>query len=97
MIEFVKRPRRQTTLVSHRRIWLSLCGLYRVVESRCRYGPRKGPQAIPIVWYAERKNQWGWEIISHHRKRGPAEKACQLLDRKHTPKPQTGAKDVKAN
>jgi len=83
MIEFRKRPRIELTDAARRRIWLSAGGLYRVVESRCRYGPRKGPQAIPVVFYAQVASRWGWEVISRHRGRGPAEAACQSHYRRH--------------
>jgi len=64
-----------------RRIWESLCGWYRVVHSRCLYGPRKGKQAIPDVFYAMRlvvtSRTVSWEKISEHRKQTPAFKACE--------------------
>ena len=64
-----------------RRTWESHCGRYRVVHSRCLYGPRKGPQAMPDVWYAMKpivvSGNVCWEVISQHRKRGPAVRACE--------------------
>jgi hypothetical protein len=64
-----------------RRIWESGCGRYRVVHSRCLYGPRKGRQAIPDVWYAMKlatvSGRTCWEVISQHRGRGPAVRACE--------------------
>jgi hypothetical protein len=64
-----------------RRIWDSRCGFYRVVHSRCLYGPRKGRQALPDVWYAMKltvmSGRTSWEIISQHRRRGPAARACE--------------------
>jgi len=64
-----------------RRIRESRCGWYRVVHSSCLYGPRKGRQAIPDVFYAMKlvvvSRRICWEVISEHRKRGPAFKACE--------------------
>ena len=64
-----------------RRLWESWCGRYRVVHSRCLYGPRKGKQAIPDVWYATKlvvvSDNTCWEVISRHRQRGPAVRACE--------------------
>ncbi len=64
-----------------RRTWESLCGWFRVVHSRCLYGPRKGRQAIPDVWYAMKlvvgSDSTCWEVISRHRQRGPAVRACE--------------------
>ena len=63
-----------------RRIWESRCGWYRVVHSRCLYGPRKGRQAISDVYYATKlvvvSGRTCWEVISQHRERGPAVRAC---------------------
>lgn len=64
-----------------RRIWESRCGWYRVVHSRCLYGPRKGRQAIPDVYYARKlvvvPGRTCWDVISQHRERGPAIRACE--------------------
>ena len=80
MIEF-KRARTETTIAARRRIWESRCGRFRVVHSRCLFGPRKGPQAIGDRWYAlaaERVDgRVVWSLISRHRKRVPAFDACR--------------------
>jgi hypothetical protein len=64
-----------------RRIRESRCGWYRVVHSRCLYGPRKGRQAIPDVFYAMKlvviSRRICWKVISEHRKQGPALRACE--------------------
>jgi hypothetical protein len=64
-----------------RRIRQSRCGWYRVVYSRCLYGPRRGRQAIPDVFYAMKlavvSRRICWEAISEHRKQGPALRACE--------------------
>jgi hypothetical protein len=69
-----------------RRIWLSRCGWYRVVHSRCLYGPRKGKQAIPDVFYAMKfvvtSGRSCWEVISQHRRRERAVLACEKDARK---------------
>lgn len=69
-----------------RRIRESRCGWYRVVHSRCLYGPRKGKQAIPDVWYAMKlvvvSGRTCWEIISQHRQQDPAVRACEKDSKK---------------
>jgi hypothetical protein len=64
-----------------RRTWESWCGWYRIVHSRCLYGPRKGRQSIADVWYATKlaveSGNVCWEVISRHRQRGPAVRACE--------------------
>lgn len=76
-----KRARVVTGATHRRRIWESWCGWYRVVHSRCLYGPRKGRQAISDVFYAMKlvvvSQRICWEVISEHRKRGPAARACE--------------------
>ena len=70
-----------------RRIRESHCGWYRVVHSRCLYGPRKGRQAIADVFYAMKlvvvSRRVCWEVISQHRKQGPAIRACEEDARKN--------------
>ena len=76
-----KRARVVVGPTHRRRIWESRCGRYRVVHSRCLYGPRKGPQAIPDTWYAVKlvvvSGNVCWEVVSRHRKRGPAVRSCE--------------------
>ena len=71
--QFPSPPSRQVTETSERWIWLSRCRRFRVVQSRCRYGPSKGPQAMPLSWRVERfepadqLRPWGgWRILSSH-------------------------------
>ena len=40
MLTFPKCPRRDQTIAADRKLWTSRCRQYRVVLSRCRYGPR---------------------------------------------------------
>ena len=81
MLTFSPRARRDTTATSRRRIWPSRCGRYRIVFARCKFGPRRGRQAIPDVWRAEVHDRWGWAPMSGHRKREPAFRACQAAAR----------------
>jgi len=74
---FPKRCRRDTTETSRRRIWLAAGGMFRVVYSRCIFGPRRGRQAIPDVYRAERRKGPGWDVISKHRTYPAAERACR--------------------
>ena len=81
-----KRARVVVGATHRRRTWESRCGWYRIVHSRCLYGPRKGRQAIPDVWYATKlvveSGNACWEVISRHRQRGPAIGACEKDARK---------------
>lgn len=76
---FPKRCRREITDTSRRRIWLAAGGLFRVVHSRCLFGPRRGWQAIPDVYRAEFRRGPGWDVISKHRTQAAAERACRRV------------------
>lgn len=80
-IEFVTRCRTDTTAASARRIWRSRCGRFRVVQSGCLFGPRTGRQSIPKVFYAEVHDAFGWSVISKHRGKQHAVKACRRFAR----------------
>ncbi len=92
MLTFPKRARRDQTVTSRRRIWLSRCGRYRIVFARCLFGPRRGSQAIHDVWRAEVRDQWGWALLSGHRKWEPAFRACQSNAREELSPRRQGAK-----
>ncbi len=69
--------------VTKRRIWRSKCCRYRVVHSHCEYGDK---DSLADVWYAmvfDAMNHM-WDIISRHRKRQPAFKACETHARRYT-------------
>ena len=76
-----KRATVSVSATHRRRTWESRCGWYRIVHSRCLFGPRKGRQAIADVWYATKlvveSGSACWEVISRHRQRGPAVRACE--------------------
>ncbi len=77
-----KTARRDETLVAHRRIWYSRCGRYRVVECRPKV-------SLPVCFYAEELRDTdpsvvAWDVISRHRKRGPAFEACQRREADRT-------------
>jgi hypothetical protein len=69
LVEFKSRPRVERIGLGFRRIFMSKCGRYRIVESRLR-------GLSPVVYLTE-ADAWGWRIVSRHRTRGGAEKACQ--------------------
>ena len=75
MLEWKKRCRKDSTIISDRKIWETKCGMYKVVFSQIRFG--KGPDGIPDTYYAICMDEDGEKIISKHRKKGPAEKACE--------------------
>jgi len=83
---FRSAPSRQVTETSERRIWLSRCRQFRVVQSRCRYGPSEGPKALPLSWRVERfeptdqLRPWGgWRILSTHSKPVDAFQAAEKI------------------
>ncbi len=76
-IDFPKRCRTDETLASKRKIWVSHCGRYRVVFSRCRFGRRSGRYTIRDVFYAELRDDLGWDVISRHRNKHRAFGACR--------------------
>ncbi|MGH7743709.1 MAG: hypothetical protein ACREQ5_02665 [Candidatus Dormibacteria bacterium] len=69
------RVRRETNLTSHRRIYESRCGQYRVVGCQSLFG-------LPNRWYALQHVEWGWDKISVHRERLAAMKACEKARQK---------------
>ena len=78
MLTFPKRPRRDQTIAADRKLWTSKCRQYRVAFSRCRYGPHD-ERGIPDVCYAQHfDKEFGvWDVLSRHRSRNAAAKACQ--------------------
>jgi hypothetical protein len=81
MIEWRTNARREDTQVSKRRTWNSLCGHYKVEESQITYGEGKDRKGVdtgyPRVFRAMQRNDWGWLILSYHRKKKTAQDACQ--------------------
>lgn len=69
MIPFAKRPSIKRTLTGRYRSFVSLDGRYRIVEIFSTAGH---------WWIAVRRLATGEYVISHHRKRRPAEQACEL-------------------
>jgi len=82
MLQFPTRCQSDTTATSSRRIWLSRCGRFRVLHSRCLFGPRTGDDAIRDVFRAEVLDQFGWDVISRHRTHARAIKACRRFARR---------------
>ena len=87
---FPVRPRREQGEAANYWIWTSRCGRFRVVRSVCRYGPRRGPKAIPQLWRVERleliadregRGQRFWRILSLHYQRAAAFRAAEKVVR----------------
>lgn len=70
-IKFKKRARRDTTATARRRIWDDLDRSYRIIETVSLLG-------LPTIYYAMLRDRahGGWSIISRHRKRSRAIRAC---------------------
>jgi len=81
MIEWKKRCRRQDTQLADRRVWTSKCGHYKIEESAIRYGAREDKRGnflgYPPYYRAMVAQDWGWEILSTHRKRTAAQKQLE--------------------
>lgn len=71
MIEWKKRAKVMNLETCDRRVWESWCGKYKVEELKSKLG-------MPIRYLALTKYDWGWKIVSQHRKRKPA---FQALDK----------------
>ena len=88
------RCKKSESLVAERKTWESRCRRYRVMESHITlaYGKYKGSVHLGYndVYYAmhsiPRDNGWDnyWEIISKHRKKRTAAKACEDHEQKLT-------------
>lgn len=74
MMTFAKTPRKAETDTASWRRYYSRCKQYRVSRCISKVG-------LPDRWYAESGNGRQWKIISVHRKRVPAEKACQRFEK----------------
>lgn len=74
-MEWKKRAKRRDTILSKRRVWESKCELYKVEESNIQYGDE------PIYYRAMAKYDWGWKIISYHRKCKPAMKVLDKMEK----------------
>lgn len=72
-LQFVKRAvvERQAHGVIIMRRWRSTCGRYRVSESTWICGD------VPVVFIAEHIDERGADVLSRHRKRHTAERACR--------------------
>lgn len=75
-LEWKKRAKRVDTDTSRRRLWASTCGRYHVMEAISNYG-------LPKKFYALGATLA--DLISDHRTRNAAEKACEQHSKHHPP------------
>lgn len=91
MIDWFKRCKRDETSAAERRTWRSRCERYKVEESNIKYGrthKRNGDYlGYPIIYRAMVLRDWGWWLISTHRKRSAAQKALEYFDEHGHKKP----------
>lgn len=66
-----KRAKRDETDVAKRRTWESRCFRYKVQESVGKL------VEMGTIYYALAADKYGFRILSLHRKRKPAEMACE--------------------
>ena len=87
-LTFTKTPRIYITKADFRnREWRSKNGQYKIVHSVCLLGPRTGDQAMTPLWYAMKvrvgcEDGKCFDIISRHRVRNAAVKACEADSRR---------------
>lgn len=82
-----KRPTKSQTIAAERRTWESKCRNYRVIESHIPFAYDKWRRGIHLgysdLYYATTLTASGWHIISKHRKRRAAERACENHEKDH--------------
>lgn len=72
-----KKGRSDNTEISNRMIWESRCKRYRAMKSKIVYGD------LPVVFYAMINKDGFWDILSKHRKKSTAQKACEKHAKKN--------------
>lgn len=81
MIDWKKRAKKLNMETADRRVWESRCGQYKIEEIKSTFG-------LSTRYLALAKRDWGWEVVSRHRKRKPAmqalDKSAKLVKRKPT-------------
>jgi len=91
MMDF-KRARKSRNIVAIRRTWESRCKHYRVIESHIpfAFGKYRGSLHLGYSdrYYATVLDVEGWSIISKHRKRKAAVRACNEHEKNHRGKDQ---------
>lgn len=82
-LDWNKTPRHENTQLAKRRVWKTKCGHFRVEEHTILYGVGKDKSGnetgMPTYYLAMMRHDWGWQIISEHRKRATAIKALEYL------------------
>jgi len=83
-LTFRRRARRSETATGQWRTWTDTTGRYKVVESKT--------PGLPTRYLAEVRVDLAactWDLLSRHRRRGPAEAACQAHALRHLAAAQT--------
>lgn len=73
-LQFANRGRRLDTLAARRTVWPTKCGQYRIEKSEIA--------GMPTVWRACVQIGAGWTMLSRHRSRAAAVKACEQHNRR---------------
>lgn len=99
MIDWLKRCKRCDTQLAERRSWSSRCGNYKVEESNIKYGRKHDKYGnylgYPIIYRAMVAKDWGWDILSTHRKRSAAVKQLEYYHEHGKPIPKKKKKRKK--
>lgn len=85
MIEWKKKAKKQNLETADRRVWESRCGEYKIEEHKSTVG-------LPTRYLALAKQEWGWAIISYHRKRATATQALDKYVKKEIKQKKTSKK-----
>ena len=84
-LAFVSRARRDPNATAERRVWISVCGRFRVVYSKSLYerdGRGRRRQEVRAEWQVRTPCGWTWEVIRKYRPAGRDRAAIQeAIDR----------------
>ena len=86
MLEWKKRCKKDTTLVSDRKIWETKCGSYKVVFSHITLGNGEISDTYYAIFINNQENNRTETIVSRHRKKNPAIKSCETHFKKQQKK-----------
>ena len=71
-LEWTKRAKRRVIDTARLRYWTTLDGRYQVTECVSLFN------GLPVIWHATAKTDKGGRMISRHRTKNAATRACEL-------------------
>lgn len=85
MLEWKKRCKTDSTLISDRKIWETKCGSYKIVFSHINLGNGTLPDTYYAIYIEQRGENRIESIIGRHRKKNPAIISCESHAKKRKP------------